>query len=301
MLTLQAAAFNSLLCCSEGRAGLQRPWGVSLGSVPPGLPAEASVAWGSAHSPPLPAGQGPLALDSEADEDKRGPGALRVLLIPWPLTSEALGASQEPSPLTGPQSLGFPLKQAFPLISLSRVSTHHVAGQMSRTGGAHPAGQGHTPRLDPGPGLGPRSSHSLCARWLRHGREGVITCPDPYPASVKTHVWAKGLKPAGQVTSSRSEVDRDTGAAAGDSPARKGRGSGGTSSIFLASAHQGEGKCGQRGAGRAWVLARALPCWQRASLCVPGTPVCPPAPTSCSLPPLSPGGRQLMAQGVGLG
>lgn len=122
---------------------------MSLGLLPPGLPAEASVAWGSAHSPPLPAGQGPLALDSKANKNKRGPGALCVLLIPWPLTSEALGPARSPSPLTGPQSLGLPLKQAFPLVSLSRVSTHHVAGQMSRAGGAHTAGQGsgHAPAI----------------------------------------------------------------------------------------------------------------------------------------------------------
>ena len=47
------------------------------------------------------------------------------------------------------------------------------------------------------------------------------------------------------------------------------------------------------------VLARALTCWQRASLCVPGTPVCPSTPISCSLPPLSSGGRQLTGPGVG--
>lgn len=257
--------------------------------LPPGLPAEASVAWGSAHSPPLPAGQGPLALDSKANENKRGPGALCVLLIPWPLTSEALGASQEPEPTHWPPEPRSPPEAGFS----SRLS---VQGQHS------PRGRSDVKSWRCShcwAGLRPRSSHSFRARRLRHGREGVITCPDPYPASVKTHVWAKGLKPAGQVTSSRSRGDRDTGAATGDSPARKGRGSGGTSSIFLASAHQGEGKCGQRGTGRAWVLARALLCWQQASLSVPGTPVCPPAPTSCSLPPLSPGGRQLTAQGWG--
>ena len=42
------------------------------------------------------------------------------------------------------------------------------------------------------------------------------------------------------------------------SQARKGRGSGGTSPIFLASAHQGKGECGQRGTGRAW-------CWPEPS------------------------------------
>lgn len=82
VLTLRAIAFNHLLRCPEGSEGLQLPRGMSLGSVPHGLPVEASTAWGSAHSPPLLAGPGPLALDSEADKDKRGPGALCVLLLP---------------------------------------------------------------------------------------------------------------------------------------------------------------------------------------------------------------------------
>lgn len=55
----------------------------------------------------------PLTLDSEANMERRGPGALRVLLLPRPVTLEALGwgPSQEPEPhsLT-PQSLGLPQK-----------------------------------------------------------------------------------------------------------------------------------------------------------------------------------------------
>ena len=46
-------------------------------------------------------------------------------------------------------------------------------------------------------------------------------------------------------------------------------------------------------------LVRALPCRQRASLCVPGTPVCPPASVSRPLPPPGQEGDSRPAQAWG--
>ena len=64
--------------------------------------------------------------------------------------------------------------------------------------------------------------------------------------------------------------------------ARKGRGSGGTSPIFLASAHQGEGECGQRGTGRAWCWSEPSPAGS-GQACVCQGPLCVPPPLSPAL------------------